>query len=136
MKTTFSRGRLLGMCLLGAIFLFTSGCSKDDDSSGPTAPVITNVNGNWSGKTNQNENVTFTVADNAVTYCSIKIVTPSFTQTSSAWPSSCKVSNNAFSLSIPGSPSVSVSGQFKSNTTSEGTFTLGSTTGTWSASKQ
>jgi hypothetical protein len=133
MEKMFTKVGLFNAFLFSVLFLFAIGCSKDDS---PTGPTITNVNGNWSGKTSQTENISFTVSNNSVTTLSIKVVTPSFVQESSVWPSNCKVADNSFSLSIPGSPVMNVSGQFKSNTSSDGTFSIGSTSGTWTATKQ
>lgn len=129
-KQFISRGIIHTFLIIG-IFLFTIGCEKDDDS-----PKITNVNGDWSGKTSQNENITFTVTTNSVTEFTIKVVTPSFTAETSVWPANCKVADNSFSLSGGGTPTLNVSGEFKSNTSSKGTFNLGSTSGTWTATKQ
>jgi hypothetical protein len=133
MEKIFTKGGILNVFLFCALFLFAIGCSKDDS---PTGPTITDVNGNWSGKTNQNENISFTVSNNSITTLGMKVITPSFTQESNTWPSNCKVTDNSFSLSMPGQPTLYVTGQFKSNTSSEGTFSIGSTSGTWTATKQ
>jgi len=131
MKKLFKESGVINALLSIAIFFFLFGCEKDD-----SGPKITDVNGNWSGKTNQNENVTFSVATNSVSVFSIKVITPSFTQETSLWPSDCPVTANSFSLSGGDSPTLYITGKFESNTTSKGTFSLGSTSGTWTATKQ
>lgn len=130
MKSLIIKRGVFVILLNLVLFIFLVECGKDN----PTSPKITNVNGNWSGKTSQNENMSFTVSSDSVTFFKIKVITPG--QTSETWqyPTDCVVTNNSFSLNMSGY--VTITGNFKSNTSSEGTFISGSTSGTWSATKQ
>ena len=96
-----------------------TGCKKDNDND-PDPNQITNVNGSWSGKTSQNEDLSFVIESNVMTTIY----------------SSPSVTNNSFSLSTSTSTgTLYITGNFTSNTSAEGTFKLNSTEGTWTATK-
>jgi hypothetical protein len=137
MKNLIYKSGMLTVLINVVLMCFLFDCGKDS----PTSPAITDINGNWSGRTNQNESVSFTISSNSVTFFKIKIVHPSGASTEvSQNPTNCIVSNNSFSLDFYGNPSVTC--KFKSNTTAEGTFTSTWTSspttvsGTWTTSKQ
>lgn len=125
------------LCISFLIIIFSS-CKKDD--SNPTnspPPQITNINGTWSGKTIQNENVSFTVESDKVTSFNIKIISPGWTQESKVSGTICTVLDNHFAFSSYSSmATLYITGTFKSNTSSEGTYKLSTTEGTWSSTKQ
>ena len=124
---------LLPVFLL-SFLVIQNGCKKDNDND-PDQNQITNVNGSWSGKTSQNENLSFIVESNVVTTFSIKIITPGFILEITIY-SSPSVTNNSFSLSTSTSTgTLYITGNFTSNTSAEGTFKLNSTEGTWTATK-
>lgn len=120
-----------------SVLIIFSGCKKDDSNpTTPDTPQITNINGNWSGKTSQNENVSFTVVSNVVKSFNIKIITPGWTQETKVSGTICTVLDNHFFFSSYSSmATLYITGTFESNTSSEGTFKLSTTEGTWSATK-
>ena len=140
MKILSTRTGILSAFLIIAMTTFTMGCKKDES---PITPSIIDANGSWRGKTSQNENISFTVSSDSVTFFKIKTVHPSGASDEVWWnPPECVVRNNSFSLCIYETPCVT--DKFKSSTSSEGTFTsiwnnagrLDTISGTWAASKQ
>jgi hypothetical protein len=128
--------RKLILLSLSLFIIFLSSCKKDDSNpTTPDTPQITNINGNWSGKTSQNENVSFTVVSDMVKSFNIKIRTPSYTQEITISGTLSGVVDKSF-LFYSSTSGLSITGNFKSNTSSEGTFNLSTTQGTWSATKQ
>lgn len=126
------------LILLAISFLIItlSSCKKDDSNpTTPDTPQITNINGNWSGKTSQNENVSFTVVSDMVKSFNIKIRTPAYTQEIKISGTLSGVVDHWF-LFYSSTTGLTITGKFNSNTSSEGTFGLSSTEGTWSATKQ
>ena len=108
------------------LFLFLTGCK----------PAIYTVDGSWSGTTSQGQNVSFTVVSNGITYFKIKILTGGGGSVESqTWPSSCPITDNSFTLSLSGSVAINITGEFTSNTKADGSFSLGSISGTWTASR-
>lgn len=130
--------RKLILLSLSLLIIFLSSCKKDDSNPiTPDTPRITNINGNWSGKTSQNENISFTIESDVMKSFNIKIITPGWTQDTKVSGTICTVVDNSFHFSSYSSMStLYITGIFKSNTSSEGAFELSSTEGTWSATKQ
>ena len=119
--------------LLFSFLILQNGCKKDD---GPDSPQITNVNGSWSGKTSQNEDISFTIASNAVTTFNIKLFTPGLFLNITMYSTVSTVQNNSFSWSTSVSTgTLHITCNFTSNTSAEGTFKLNSTEGTWTATR-
>jgi hypothetical protein len=133
MISCIKKGRLITGFLCIALSSVLAGCL---DKDGATGPVIYIVDGSWSGTTSQGQAISFTVASNAVTHLKIKILAGGGGSVESqVWPNNCPVSNNAFSLTNPGTPTLTVKGTFTGNMTANGTFEYGATSGTWSAKR-
>ena len=135
MKTKRTTLIILITLISGFMVIIQTGCKKDTDND-PAPPQITNVNGSWSGKTSQNENVSFTIESNVVKTFFIKLITPVYILEITIYSTLPTVTNNSFSFSSTVSTgTLYITGNFTSNTTAEGTFKLNSTEGTWTATR-
>ena len=135
MKTKRTTLIILITLISGFMGFIQTGCKKDSDN-GSDPNQITNVNGSWSGKTSQNEDISFTIASNAVTTFNIKLFTPGLFLNITMYSTVSTVQNNSFSWSTSVSTgTLHITCNFTSNTSAEGTFKLNSTEGTWTATR-
>lgn len=135
MQRPFLKIRIINSILITSIFFFLIGCEKED-----IAPKITDINGNWIGTTSLNENVSFTVSNNSITEFEIKISTPAETS-EYVYLSIGNIVDNTFSYTIEMFGKSTITGEFTSNSTSNGTFDIETSSGskhigTWTATKQ
>ncbi|RPI04779.1 MAG: hypothetical protein EHM64_08810 [Ignavibacteriae bacterium] len=115
--------------------MFFPGCSKDENPIDPNTGNY-KVDGSWTGKTSQGENISFRIEGDWMRQLNIKINVSGGAYTQNTSSMICLVEKNSFSYATTTTMGrLEFSGTFKSSTSSEGTFSLNSTGGTWSAAK-
>jgi hypothetical protein len=105
------------------IFCLILGCKKDDN---------TDINGKWTGKTSQNQKISFTIDNNNITYIDISVLNTNSKMNMTFITMDEIIDNSFTSINYD----MEISGKFQSKTSSNGTFKMGSITGTWTATKQ
>jgi len=118
------------------LIVFAPGCKKDNSNPADSNSGIYDVNGSWSGKTSQNEDISFRFEENLMRELNIKINAPGGSYGQHTSSILCGIENNSFSYSTTTQMGkFELAGNFRNSNLSEGTFKLGTTEGTWSASK-
>jgi hypothetical protein len=118
------------------LFVSLPGCKKDSSNPADSNTVNYNVNGSWNGKTSQNEDISFRFEENLIREMNIKINVSGGSYGQHTSSILCGIENNSFSYSTTTQMGkFELAGNFKNSNSSAGTFKLGTTEGTWSASK-
>jgi hypothetical protein len=118
------------------LFVFLPGCKKDSSNPSDSNTGNYNFNGSWSGKTSQDEDITFRFEQNLMRELNVKINVSGGGLTQHVSSILCGIENNSFSYSTTTQMGkFELAGNFKNSNSSAGTFKLGTTEGTWSASK-
>lgn len=118
--------------------------------AGQTVPISqagASFDGNWSGTTSQGKSFTFTVTGNGISTFTLNWSTTGGScsatgTTTTTFNPPQAISGSSFSLSVPGSPAISISGTFASANSASGNFSVtnpfgcpSSGSGTWNATK-
>jgi len=118
------------------IIISLSSCSNDNPTESEPTTTITNINGSWSGSTNQGKLFTFEIEQDNIKQWSITVsgngVTQRFDATTSVTIIGFKfhLTNGTFP-----NPTLTLDGEFVSNTRGEGTLKFNGESGTWTANK-